>query len=150
MAAIRKILVATDFSTEARRAQQIALDLARPLGASVTLLHVYQLPIYTFFDGASLLPSPSVVAQIVSDVDAALNTAKDAAVSSGVAVDTATEPGVPYEDIVRYAADHAIDLIVMGTHGRRGLRRLAMGSVAERVVRNAHVPVLTVPPAQHD
>jgi len=150
MAAIRKILVATDFSAEARRAQQAALDLARQLGASVTLLHVYQLPVYTFFDGVSFVPPPSVVVQIVSDVAAALNAAKDAATSSGVAVDTASEQGVPYEDIVRYAAEHAIDLIVMGTHGRHGLRRLAMGSVAERVVRNAHVPVLTVPPAQRD
>jgi nucleotide-binding universal stress UspA family protein len=150
MAGIRKILVATDFSAEARSAQETALTMARALGASVTLLHVYHLPAYVFFDGATFLPPPSVVAQIVSDHTAALNAAKDAAASSGVPVETATEQGIPHDDIVRYAEEHEIDLIVMGTHGRRGWRRLVLGSVAERVVREAHVPVMTVPPAQHD
>jgi nucleotide-binding universal stress UspA family protein len=150
MAAIRKILVATDFSAEARGAQETALDIARTLGASVTLLHVYQLPTYLFFDGATFLPPPSVVAQIVSEVAAGLSAARDAAASSGVPVETASEQGIPHDDILRYAEEHGIDLIVMGTHGRRGWRRLVIGSVAERVVRGAHVPVLTVPRAQRD
>jgi nucleotide-binding universal stress UspA family protein len=149
-APIRKILVPTDFSADARRAQDLALELARPLGASVVLLHVYQFPAYLFFDGSTYVPPPKVAAQIASDVDAALAAAKDAASSAGVPVETASVQGSPYEDIARYAQDNMVDLIVMGTHGRRGWRRLVAGSVAEHVVRSAHIPVLTVPSPKRD
>jgi len=145
MPTMRKILVATDFSEHARRAQQVALEVARAFDASVTLLHVYQLPAYLFFDGSSYVTPPQVAANILSDVDAALAAAKDAVADTGVSVSTAAEAGSPYEDIVRFAEARGFDLIVMGTHGRRGLRRLMVGSVAEHVVRSARVPVLTVP-----
>jgi len=145
MAVIRKILVATDFSEQAHAAEDAAVEMARSLGASVTLLHVYQLPTYLFFDGGNFLPPSTVVSQILADVEAGLLQAKTRLAPSGVAVDTITIGGVPYDDIVRYAKEQHYDLIVIGTHGRRGLVRLALGSVAERVVRTAHIPVLTVP-----
>ncbi|HEX8952983.1 MAG TPA: universal stress protein [Polyangia bacterium] len=144
MAAIRKILVATDFSPIAVHAQKIALELARPLGAEVTVLHVYALPTYLFVDGSTYVPPAKVVADILSDAARGLAAAVDAAASSGVTVTTVSAEGDPAEAIVRYADEHRFDLVVLGTHGRRGLARLALGSVAEHVVRAAKVPVMTV------
>ena len=63
--------------------------------------------------------------------------------TGGVIVDTQTRVGDAASEIVRYAGEHGYDLIVVGTHGRRGFRRLVLGSVAELVVRTAEVPVLT-------
>ena len=144
MAAIRKILVATDFSPIAVHAQQVAFELARPLGAAVTVLHVYSLPTYLFVDGSSYVPPPRVVADILSDAARGLAASVDAAASSGVTVTTVSEEGEPAERIVRYAEEHGFDLVVLGTHGRRGIKRLALGSVAEHVVRAAKPPVMTV------
>ena len=63
----------------------------------------------------------------------------------GVPTIIATSAGDPAEEIVRYAAGHRVDLIVLGTHGRTGVSRVLLGSVAERVLRTAHCPVLVVP-----
>ena len=67
------------------------------------------------------------------------------ALSGGIPVVIASAPGDPAEEIVRYATAHDIDLIVLGTHGRTGLSRVLLGSVAERVIRTAPCPVLAVP-----
>jgi nucleotide-binding universal stress UspA family protein len=147
---IRKILVATDFSPTSIRAQRTATELAKQLDASVTVLHVYSLPTYMFFDGSAYIPPPGVVADIIADAAKHLAEAKDAAASAGVPVETALMEGSPADEIVRYAAEHQLDLIVVGTHGRRGLSRLALGSVAEHVVRTAKVPVLAVPRADRE
>ncbi len=144
MAAIRNILVATDFSPIAVHAQQVAFELARPLGATVTVLHVYSLPTYLFVDGSSYVPPAALVADILADAARGLAAAVDAAAQSGVTVTTVSEEGEPAETIVRCADEHGFDLVILGTHGRRGLRRLALGSVAEHVVRAAKAPVMTV------
>ena len=144
MAALRKILVATDFSPIATHALEVALGLARPLDAAVTVLHVYSLPTYLFVDGSSYVPPAAVVADVLADAARGLAAAVDAAAASGVTVTTVSEEGNPAETIVRYADEHGFDLIVLGTHGRRGLRRLALGSVAEHVVRASTRPVMTV------
>jgi nucleotide-binding universal stress UspA family protein len=141
---MRKILVATDFSPPARHAQQLAVDWARAFGASVTLLHAYAVPTYLFFDGSSYVPPPGVVAEIVASAAHGLAHAKTEATTGGVDVQTVTEEGAPADVIVRHAREHGFDLIVIGTHGRRGISRVVLGSVAERVVRTATVPVLTV------
>lgn len=141
---IRKILVATDFSPVAAEAQRVALTLAKELGASVTLLYVYGVPSYMFFDGSSFVAPSNVVADIVADGAHGLAQAKDAAAASGVPVETVMQEGAPAEEIVRYASANGFHLIVMGTHGRRGVARL-LGSVAEHVVRTSKLPVLTVP-----
>jgi nucleotide-binding universal stress UspA family protein len=69
---------------------------------------------------------------------------------AGLTVVTETVEGNPYEEILEYASKRGIDMIIMGTHGRTGLDRVVMGSVAERVVRRSPVPVLTVRGAEHD
>jgi nucleotide-binding universal stress UspA family protein len=140
-----KILVATDFSPVAAEAQRTALALAKQIGASVMLVHVYSVPGYMFFDGSSFVAPPRVVADIIADGAHRLKQAKEAAADAGVAVETALQEGTAAEEIVRYAQANGFGLIVVGTHGRRGVARLALGSVAEHVVRTAKVPVLTVP-----
>jgi nucleotide-binding universal stress UspA family protein len=142
---IRTILVATDFSPPSFGAQRAAVELAKQTGASVTVLHVYSLPTYLFFDGSSYVPPPAIVADIVGEAAKRLAEAKEVAATAGVSVDTALVEGSATDAIVRYAAEHRFDLIVIGTHGRRGLSRLALGSVAEHVVRTSKVPVLTIP-----
>jgi nucleotide-binding universal stress UspA family protein len=144
MSPIRKILVATDFSLDALQAELSALELARTVGASVTLIHLYRLPTYMFFDGSTYVPSAKVVSEVISDAEHKLRLAQERAAEVGMSVEVVAEEGSPYERIVGFAEEHDFDLIVVGTHGRRGLDRLALGSVAERVVRTAHVPVLTL------
>ena len=142
MATIRNILVATDFSHDGNRAVTVAGDLARALSAKLTLFHVVQMPSYAFFGGGAFVPSPELTADIINDAKRWLAAAKDRL--GGIAVDTVCLDGDPATLILRWAEEHAPDLIVVGTHGRRGVRRLVMGSVAEHVVRAAPCPVMTV------
>lgn len=143
MVTIHKILVPTDFSAGSEAATEQALSLAQKFAASVTLFHVYQVPTYVFPDGSSFVAGPEVTARIERGVEDSLAAAARAAQQkSGVPVETASAIGTPFEEILRAA--EGCDLVVMGTHGRTGLRHLLLGSVAEKVVRHAHCPVLTV------
>jgi nucleotide-binding universal stress UspA family protein len=144
MAQIRKILVATDFSEDAEQALELALDLGRTYGAKVTLLHVCQLPAYAFFTGGLYAPTPELVGDVIRDADAQLRAVAERLAARGLSVEPVRLTGEPAELVPQYADDHEFDLIVMGTHGRRGLKRMVMGSVAEHVVRVAEMPVLTV------
>ena len=149
MAPIQKILVPTDFSRGASAATEQALSLAHAFGASVTLLHVYNVPTYVFPDGSTFIAGPEVAAKIEREVvDALASAGRAAERQSGVPVLTQSAIGAPYEEIIRAAKD--FDLIVMGTHGRTGLRHLFLGSVAEKVVRHASCPVLTVRTTDHE
>jgi nucleotide-binding universal stress UspA family protein len=142
MLPIRHILIATDFSHDANRALTVAGDLARALSAKLTMLHVVQMPSYAFLGGGTFVPSPELTTDIINDAKRWLAAAKDRL--GGISVDTVCLDGDPAMLILRWAQEHAPDLIVVGTHGRRGLRRLVMGSVAEHVVRAAPCPVMTV------
>jgi nucleotide-binding universal stress UspA family protein len=124
---------------------ELALDLARNQGATLALLHVCQVPTYAYFGGGVYVPSPELVETIRDDARRALQKLFDQASRRGVQVETHVEVGEPASDIVSWAQTHGCDLIVVGTHGRRGFRRLMLGSVAERVVRTAEVPVLIAP-----
>jgi nucleotide-binding universal stress UspA family protein len=140
---ILKILAATDFSSDSEAALTLALDLARRYGASVTLLHVCQVPMPAYFGGGAYVPSPGQIEDVVRDAAKQLAAARDQAATGDVVVDTHTRVGDAASEIVRHASEHGYDMIVVGTHGRRGFRRFVLGSVAELVVRTAHVPVLT-------
>jgi nucleotide-binding universal stress UspA family protein len=124
----------------------MARDLARRFAASVTLFHVHQVPSYLYPDG--VMPVPSTVLQdlersIVAELDrlAAMLRAE------GISVETQHVIGSPVHEICHAAAELDADLIVMGTHGRTGLRHVILGSVAEKVVRRAPCAVLTVHPS---
>lgn len=142
MIAMHNILVATDFSKPARVALDYGRELASSLGATLHVLHVVQ-EIPTYYGAEVGL----AVTNIEEHVEASAQSELDAAVGEhpGLVVRTATKraPNVA-EAINEYAKANAIDLIVAGTHGRGAMSRLLMGSVAERLVRSATRPVLTV------
>jgi nucleotide-binding universal stress UspA family protein len=141
---LRKILAATDFTPCSAPAIDAAVDLARDEGASVTLFHVCEPPPYSTPDLGMYTPSPELSADIVAAARRQLEERQVRCAGAGVPIDTAWTFGAPASEIVRYAAENDYDLIVVGSHGRRGFRRLVLGSVAEAVVRGADRPVLTV------
>jgi universal stress protein A len=139
-----KILHPTDFSECATRAEAMAIDLAGKLGGEIVLLQVLvETPLY----GEGLLNMPAVEqvydAQRKWTEDALEMRAADLQ-RRGIKAARRVRTGVPFEEIVKVADEERADLIVMGTHGRTGLDHFLLGSVAERVIRLAPCPVLTV------
>ncbi len=135
---VHKILFPTDLSAASEFCLEQATSLARARGATLLICHVEEPPLA--YGGGELyygLPS-------VQDLD----------VAAALEAIVPKHPAVPYEhrllsgdpatEIVRLAADEGVELIILGTHGRTGLKRLLMGSVAEAVVRRATCPVLTI------
>ena len=143
MKPVRKICCPVDFSECSRKAMQVACDWAKRLDAELTLLHVYQHPGYPTPEGF-VMASPDTLQQLMHSIDRGFAEWKKQAEATGVKVSTAAVMGVPFEEIARGAKDLGYDLIVMGTHGRTGIRHALLGSVAERVVRTSPCPVLTV------
>lgn len=147
MSQIRRILCPTDFSPTSEHAVAYAVALARQVGASVHLLHAWELPIYTFLDGV-VLPGPEALAQVTTQLQKQLNDAVEKHRGPDVPIEGHLMEGPAAGEIVRMIDVVKADLIVMGTHGRTGLPRMWLGSVAERVVRSSSIPVLAVPPAE--
>ncbi|MFB6131839.1 MAG: universal stress protein [Halanaeroarchaeum sp.] len=142
MGLYRRILVPTDGSGETRRAIDHAVDLAAVHDATVHGLYVLNTASYA---SVSVDASWDGVSEMLREEgERAIETVTEAAEDAEVAVETALRSGSPSREIVRYAEEEACDLIVMGTHGRGGIDRLLLGSVAERVVRSSTVPVLTI------
>jgi nucleotide-binding universal stress UspA family protein len=143
-ASIQHILVPHDFSETAEKAFDFALDLAGKLGAHMTVLHAYEIPTYAFPEG------PVLTVEMMAQIERAAATALDGILSRasrrspGVKVTTELRQGAAWREIDQAAVDLKADLIVLGTHGRRGLARALLGSVAEKIVRTAACPVLTV------
>jgi nucleotide-binding universal stress UspA family protein len=137
------VLVPTDGSDPAKAAGEQAVDLATRYDATVHALFVVDvahlgLRTPTDVDVGSLDPSLREHGEAATDAVAA------SAAAAGVRAVTAHEVGVPHRTVLDYVDDHDVDLVVMGTHGRRGVSRLVLGSVTERVVRMAPCPVLVV------
>lgn len=137
-----RILVPTDGSSEGELAVCHALDLAAVHGASVRAIYVVDtaryagMPMETTWEGVGDL--------LYDDGESALETVEALAADRDVDVETAVVEGSPSREIITQAEEAACDLVVMGTHGRGGIDRLLLGSVAEKVVRGSSVPVLTV------
>jgi nucleotide-binding universal stress UspA family protein len=147
--ALTRILVPTDFSAPSDVALRYAVSLAGAFGAQLHLLHVVE---------REQQWAAELAAVAAIDVDAENRARSDAGLAELLtreereryAATLVTLTGAPFVEIVRYARREAIDLIVMGTHGRGAIAHLLVGSVAENVVRKAPCPVLTVPAAGHD
>lgn len=149
MISIRHILFPTDFSEPAREAQQYAIALADQFNAGLHLLHVVA-PITAYPDTASPWFNPET--EINLQIDAAnkrLAVELDSQWAEKNGATHSTVMGFAVDEILKYAAEHEIDLIVVGTHGQTGLSRLLIGSVSEKLVRMANCPVLTVHPKGH-
>ena len=143
----KRICCPIDFSDASRAAMEVSADLARRTGAELVLLHAYPIPGYTFPDG-SVVASPKMMQDLADQAEKHLGEwradAEKLVGAPRVAMDKAV--GEPAAEIVSFAEERGIDLLVLGTHGRTGLEHALMGSVAERVVRRARCPVLTVRP----
>jgi nucleotide-binding universal stress UspA family protein len=141
-----RILVPTDFSEPADAALEYAKTLAEKFGASLHLLHVFEDPFTTgAFAAEMYVPVPlDTRDQLIAEATKHLGTRVPVGDSARFFATTEIVVGASAPTIVDYAMTKDIDLIVMGTHGRGGLAHLFLGSVAERVVRTAPCPVLTV------
>jgi nucleotide-binding universal stress UspA family protein len=109
----------------------------------VTVMHAYEIPMIGFPDGA-LVATADLAPRIADASRAALNSAVAKRQGGSVAIDGVLREGVAWEEINKVADEIDADVIVIGTHGRRGLARALLGSVAENVVRTAHRAVLTI------
>jgi nucleotide-binding universal stress UspA family protein len=136
---IHHLLTPTDFSAPATQAVTAAFELAQTFGAKLSLLHVIEVPVY-----AIVVPLP--LEELERDARRALARLLPEAAAAHVDVTRLVDMGVPYQKIVEMATAEEVDLIVMATHGHTGLSHLVLGSVAERVVRLAPCPVLTIRP----
>lgn len=141
----KKILVATDFSSTAEGAEKLGFRLARKFGAELHLLHVRVI----LEDPLMAEEKRLEVEKLMASTDAAAKESLDHGLQPdpGIEVKTHLVRGISAaEAIVGTADELGCQLIVMGTHGRRGFKHLLLGSVAERVVRSVDIPVLTVRP----
>lgn len=143
MTLYQRILVPVDFSAPSEHAASYAIDLAKEVGADVELVHVYSLPVYALPDGGVMV-GPEYAARVSSAAQTSLDDCVARFADRGVSVTGHLAEGSPHEEITRRAEETEADLIVMGTHGHAGMRHFLLGSVTERVVRSATVPVLTV------
>lgn len=136
------ILVPTDGSEGTRKAVQHAVDLAGTYDSTIHALYVVNTSTY------STLPADanweSIIEALEEEGEASTQEILEFARDEGVEVLTNVVEGVPHREILEYADENDIDLIVMGTHGKTGFDRLLLGSVTEKVVRSSKTPVLTV------
>jgi nucleotide-binding universal stress UspA family protein len=143
MKAAKKILVPIDFSAPSDAALLYGRNLAKAFGADLHLLHVMEnqflRPTFNSTTAVEIGMANRVAEHLSAEDRATLH-----------AVSAVRMSDDPYDEIIRYANNENIDLIVMGTHGRGGVARLLMGSVAEKVVRTARCPVLTVRHPEHE
>lgn len=144
MLPVRRILFPTDFSEHAEYAWSYTLTIAQQFGAEVHLLHVVAPPPrLTEAYAVNFDPEKMVKAQ-TDEANAAMDRQVEAAKDRRLMFHREVRVGVDFREIIDYAAKHEIGLIVMATHGRTGLAHVLLGSVAERVVRKAPCPVLTI------
>jgi len=145
MLTIRSILAPTDISEHSHASLRYAVGLAERFEATLHLLHVLPDLIPT---GPDVMLTPALPPEYYTETEAvsrsALKTALDPSWGTVSALETSVRWGEPVEGIIGYAREHAIDLIVIATHGRHGLSHVLLGSAAERIVREAPCPVLTI------
>lgn len=139
---LERILVPTDFSEDARRALELAVEWAKHFGASIEVLHAYAVPAdiypYALYITDEMLAG--IHAKQKERVEGLCTPVRDA----GVPVTAYAERGATHDVIPRFAEEHRVDLIVVGTRGHTGLKHLFLGSTAERTIQLAPCPVVAV------
>lgn len=152
---MKRILVPTDFSEEARNAFEVAVAIARRTGAAIKLLHVVETPYVPDFSVTGDINTPSgmqqvYVLQLLEATKAQMNKLIGAVPHDGVEVVQEVDVDKPINKIKRTIQEDAVDLVVMGSKGSSGLDEFLIGSNTEKVVRTADCPVLTVKNRQHE
>lgn len=152
MITLNQILVATDFSEPSEAALNYGRELASHFGTKLHVLHVTQNSYANAFGAqAWVAMAPDLQQQIEEDARRRLtDLLVDSDKSGPETIPVVLTGSSPAFAIIDYAREHGIDLVVMGTHGRGAIAHLVMGSVAERVVRFAPCPVLTVRHPEHE
>lgn len=139
---MNKLLVATDFSSFSDRALDYAAGMATKFGAEVFIIHVIESLNYSLTDTMTLVgheKALTVTAKALLENLVKQLSEKDRSVRSILV------SGTPYREIIKISQEEKVDLIVVGTHGRSGVEHFLLGSVAEKVIRLAACPVVTVP-----
>lgn len=144
MKRFEKILLAIDFSDYSEVACEYALTLAKSFNSSLLVLHVINEPVDLRGFYVPHISFEQLEQEIETGAVKMLETFCNENLKEFTAFTTAVVTGVPYEEIIRVAAEQESSLIIIGTHGRTGLDHLIFGSTAERVVRSAPCPVMTV------
>ena len=145
---VKRVVVATDFSDGAERALTVAIRFAKLLGATVDIVHVYPMAASGVLSPIpGVVPMPPTPPDVMDEIERRLEALATQVREAGVNGLTTSLEGRAADEIVGYANRVPADLIVMGTHGRTGIRRVLLGSVAEQVLRQARSPLLVVPPA---
>ncbi len=148
----KKILLCTDFSENSRPAREAAIDYAHAFGAGLAILNVVNSSRLGFptFEMAVPVNVQEVLKAIEESVEKAFVALVEECKKTLRDVTTHARIGVPAYEIVRFADEESVDLIVLGTHGWTGFKHLILGSTAENVVRTARCPVLTVKSSSGD
>jgi nucleotide-binding universal stress UspA family protein len=146
MSGVHRIVFGTDFSELSERALLRALEFARTLGATVDVVHVYGLPAFNLPIEGAVIPTATYAAKLTDGLQRSLDATLARHGQAGVPIRGHLRAGTPHEELVQAARELGADLIALGTHARTGAAHAFLGSVAERVVRNADRPVLTLPP----
>lgn len=135
------ILVPTDGSDGAAKSMTEAFDLAEEMGGTIHALYVIDTRDYNTLSDAKWL---TLEEELTETGEQALADIEEQAAARGIPIETAIERGIPHEEILTHATDIDADVIVMGTHGRSGLRHFLMGSVTEKVIRSSDFPILVI------
>ena len=141
---IKKIMFATDFSEGSSRALPYAVDMAKRYGARLYIVHV----VYDVAKTAGWYVPHVSMDEMYKDIESGAQAELDKCFIEEMhgfkEIEKVVLKGIPYEELTRFSTEQAIDMIVLGTHGRKGLDRMLFGSTAEQVVRYAPCPVLSV------
>ncbi|MCA9771747.1 MAG: universal stress protein [Myxococcales bacterium] len=153
-AQVKRIVVPTDFSEASSVAEAFGVRVAEKFGAEVLLVHIAEDPYVSLtsaaYPGAPLtLDIDKLRGEIRAECEARLREWRER-IPAAVRSRAIFRFGKAFVEIIRVAREENADLIVIGTHGRTGLRHMIIGSVAEKVVRKARIPVLTVRPDAHE
>lgn len=143
MASFKRILVGVDFEPPALAALDWAIDLACQVGAKITVLHAYEIPVVGIPDGA-FIASAGYAVKLMTTAEDALAAAVGPRRGRGVDLTSLLRQGVAWETIHQVADELEAGLIVVGTHGRKGLAHALLGSIAEKTIRTARRPVVVV------
>lgn len=139
-----RILVPTDGSDPAQSAVDMALDLADAHGATLHALFIVDQPTSVSGFGEGYSGLDNLLDALEAEAHRVTDDIAEQASARGIETTTAVRRGNPHDDILAYATEQDVDVIVMGTHGRTGVKRALLGSVTENVVRHSEIPVLTV------